>query len=55
MAAGAIHPRVGFSHAFRNGADFVVAGMFDFQLAYDVKLAKEVLTKLDNRKRPWRA
>ncbi len=55
MAAGAIHPRVGFSHAFRNGADFVVAGMFDFQLAYDAKLAKEVLAKLDDRKRPWRA
>ena len=26
MAAGAIHPRVGFHYAFRGGADFVIAG-----------------------------
>ncbi|MGA2035063.1 MAG: hypothetical protein ABSG68_22675 [Thermoguttaceae bacterium] len=53
MAAGAIHPRMGFSHAFRNGADFVLAGMFDFQIEEDVKIALEVLRKLESRKRPW--
>jgi hypothetical protein len=55
MAAGAILPRVAFSHAFRSGADFVLAGMFDFQVETDVKLAIESLRKAANRKRPWRA
>ena len=55
MAAGAIHPRMAFSSAFRNGADFVIAGMFDFQVEADVKLAIESVRKSDRRKRPWRA
>ena len=55
MAAGAILPRTAFSYAFRNGADFIVAGMFDFQVENDVKLAIESLSKAKNRKRPWRA
>ena len=55
LAAGAIHPRVGFSHAFRNGADIVCCGMFDFQVCEDVKIAKSVLEKTKNRRRPWMA
>jgi hypothetical protein len=55
MAAGAIHPRMGFSHAFRNGADIILAGMFDFQVEDDVKLAIEAVEKTQTRKRPWRA
>jgi hypothetical protein len=54
MAAGAIPPRVAFSHAYRNGADFIVAGMFDFQVETDVKIAIESLQKIGSRKRPWR-
>ncbi len=53
MAAGAIMPQVAFSHAFRNGADFVIAGMFDFQVEADVKIAIENVKKSENRKRPW--
>jgi hypothetical protein len=53
MAAGAIPPRVAFSHAYRNGADFIVAGMFDFQVETDVQIAIECLQKLGSRKRPW--
>ena len=55
MAAGAILPRTAFGYAFRNGADFVVAGMFDFQIEEDVKVALDVLHKVDQRARPWRA
>jgi hypothetical protein len=55
MAAGAIHPRMGFSHAFRNGADVILAGMFDFQIEQDAKLAIEAVRKHADRKRPWRA
>ena len=43
MAAGAINPRVAFSSAYRHGADFIIAGMFDFQVEADVKLAIESL------------
>jgi hypothetical protein len=53
MAAGAILPRVAFSYAFRNGADFVVAGMFDFQVETDAKIAIECVRKTSDRKRPW--
>ena len=53
MAAGAIKPQMAFPYAFRNGADFVIAGMFDFQVEIDVKIALEALQKLDSRKRPW--
>ena len=54
MAAGAIPPRMAFPHAFRNGADFIGAGMFDFQVEDDVKIAIESLQKVASRKRPWR-
>jgi hypothetical protein len=54
MAAGAIPPHIGFTHAYENGADFVIAGMFDFQLAYDVKLAVKALHRAKARERPWR-
>ena len=53
MAAGAIPPRDGFEHAFSNGADFVLAGMFDWQIADDVKTAKGVLASVQ-RPYPWR-
>ncbi|MGA2622090.1 MAG: hypothetical protein ABSF26_31240 [Thermoguttaceae bacterium] len=55
MAAGAIPPRMGFSFAYRHGADFIIAGMFDFQVETDVQIAVESLEKCGARKRPWRA
>ncbi len=54
MAAGAITPRTAFLHAYRHGADFIIAGMFDFQVETDVKIAIESLKQVKGRKRPWR-
>ncbi|MHB8957396.1 MAG: hypothetical protein ACYC4U_30915 [Pirellulaceae bacterium] len=55
LAAGAIHPKIGFSYALRNGADFMVVGMFDFQVQQNADLIKDQLRALDKRDRPWRA
>ena len=42
-----------FPHAYRHGADFIIAGMFDFQVETDVKIAIEALQQVGSRKRPW--
>ncbi len=55
LAAGAIHPRHGFRFAFEGGADFLCVGMFDFQVAQDVKMARAILQRIKKRPRPWRA
>ena len=55
MAAGAIRPRDGFNYAYANGADFILAGMFDFQVAEDAALARELVAAHQKRARPWRA
>ena len=35
LAAGAIPPSQAFPHSFKNGADFIAVGMFDFQIKAD--------------------
>jgi len=54
LAAGAIPPQRGFRFAFEGGADFILVGMFDWQIAEDVKIVKEVLADV-KRTRPWRS
>ena len=54
MAAGGILPRKAFPHAINGGADFVLAGMFDWQIEEDVKIMKKALAEA-KRTRPWRA
>jgi hypothetical protein len=57
LAAGAIHPRSAFPYAFNSGADFILVGMFDWQVEDDVKLAKRVIGIVSSpgskRTRPW--
>lgn len=53
LAAGAISPTIGFKHAFTGGADFICVGMFDFQVKDDVKIAKSLLARKLQRRRPW--
>lgn len=53
MAAGAIQPSRAFRYAYENGADFICAGMFDFQVREDVMIANKILAGPLNRRRPW--
>jgi hypothetical protein len=53
MAAGAIPPKQAFRYAFNSGADFVLAGMFDFEIAEDARIAQETLMGIKERARPW--
>jgi hypothetical protein len=55
LAAGAIRPNDAFDFCFRNGADFLSVGMFDFQILEDTIAATRILARDDiqNRSRPW--
>jgi len=54
MAAGAIPAQNAFRFAFQHGADFVLAGMFDYEIEEDAKLATEALARARERRRPWK-
>jgi len=53
LAAGALKPEDGFNWAFRNGADFICVGMFDFQIVQDVNITIDILNNLQGRTREW--
>jgi len=55
MAAGAIPPKDAFRFVLEGGADFVLAGMFDFEIAEDVGIFRDLLAAKLKRDRPWRA
>lgn len=55
MAAGAIPPKDAFDYAFNYGADHVLAGMFDFEIAEDAALARDAFAMAAQRSRPWRS
>jgi hypothetical protein len=54
LAAGAIPPPDAFRYAFENGADFVLAGMYDFEIAEDVQIVNTALASFPQRVRAWR-
>jgi hypothetical protein len=43
LAAGAIQPRSAFPYALTSGADFILVGMFDWQVQDNAQLAKRVV------------
>ena len=54
MAAGAIPPKDAFPYAFNNGADFALAGMFDFDIDEDCQIARDAVAQAKARTtRPW--
>lgn len=55
LGAGAIHPRNGFKYAFENGADFISVGMYDFQVAENASLTKQLFADgaKPQRARAW--
>ncbi len=55
MAAGAIKPKEAFTYALESGADFICAGMYDFQMVEDANIFNEVLKGDIKRKREWMA
>ncbi len=52
MAAGAIPPKDAFPYAVNSGADHILAGMFDFEIAEDAKTARQAFASA-KRERPW--
>jgi hypothetical protein len=58
LAAGALQPRAAFPYSFNGGADFILVGMFDWQVEENAKLARRVHNMVSGpnskRTRPWR-
>ena len=54
MAAGAIPPQNAFKYCFENGADHILVGMFDFEIAQDAKIARQALEGV-SRQRTWKS
>jgi len=57
LAAGAIPPKTAFPYAFNSGADFILVGMFDWQIAENAGLACRVVESVrgseSKRVRSW--
>lgn len=57
LAAGAIPPLRAFPYAVQGGADFILVGMFDWQVEADATLARKVFHVVSGpnskRTRPW--
>ncbi len=54
MAAGAIPPKDAIQYAVEGGADFILAGMFDFEIEEDAKIVQDAFATVQ-RSRPLQA
>jgi hypothetical protein len=52
-AAGGLGPQAAFDYAFSHGADFVIVGMFSWQVAQDVQVAESMIEQYQTRERAW--
>jgi hypothetical protein len=55
LAAGAIDPKKAMEFAFKQGADFALVGMFDFQVVENATVARNAVASAQSRLRPWQA
>lgn len=55
LSAGRVMPSDAFRWCFEHGCDALLVGMYDFQVAHNANLTKQVLQEQDrlNRSRPW--
>ena len=53
LGAGRVLPKDGFDLAFKNGADFINVGMYDFQVSPNTSLVREVVHLHEQRERVW--
>jgi len=53
LGAGRVLPNEGFDLAFKNGADFINVGMYDFQVPSNVSLVCEIVKRHERRDRTW--
>jgi uncharacterized membrane protein YphA (DoxX/SURF4 family) len=53
MAAGSVPPQEAFQYAFESGADYICAGMYDFQMVEDANIAVRTLARTRQRPRQW--
>ena len=53
VAAGSVPPQEAFRYAFESGADYICAGMYDFQMVEDANIALETLVTTQQRPRRW--
>jgi hypothetical protein len=53
LGAGRVLPKDGFDLAFKNGADFINVGMYDFQVSANTSLAREIVERHGQRERAW--
>jgi hypothetical protein len=44
---------VAFNYSFKNGADFINVGMYDFQIKEDILIAKRAVSNNSQRERLW--
>lgn len=54
LAAGAINPQIAFKYSFDNGADFILVGMFDWQVEENIQIARDAVVNCQ-RNRMWRS